>query len=169
MIHGEHPFAPDPADRDPVRHFRGRLTAPVTVVTSGDEKTPTGLTVSSLLVIEGEPGWVQLVVGPTSDLWASIEETSRFVVHVCRERDRHLAEVFAGLRPSPGGVFDGLEVSASDWGPVIDELGTRAFCELETIAEIGWSGVISGRIDRVETTGLENPLAYFRGQFRSIG
>ncbi|HJQ78178.1 MAG TPA: flavin reductase family protein [Acidimicrobiia bacterium] len=169
MIHGEHPFAPDPADRDPVRHFRGRLTAPVTVVTSGGGETRTGLTVSSLFVVEGEPGWVQLVVGPTSELWASIEETSRFVVHVCREKDRHLAEVFAGLRPSPGGLFTGLDVTVSDWGPVIEVLGTRAFCELDTTTEIGWSGVISGRIDRVETTGLNDPLAYFRGRFRSIG
>ena len=35
--------------------------------------------------------------------------------------------------------------------------------------QIGWSGVISGRIDRVETTGLNDQLAYFRGRFRSIG
>lgn len=168
MIHDDDPFAPDPSELDPVRHFRGRLTAPVTVVSSGTGDTATGLTVSSLLVVEGDPGQIQLVVGPTSDLWASIEETSRFVVHVCRSQDRHLAEVFAGLRPSPGGVFRTVETTDSDWGPVIDRLETRAFCTLVSMDEIGWGGVITGQIDQVDTIGFDDPLTYFRGRFRTI-
>lgn len=168
MIHGEHPFAPDPAELDPVRHFRGRLTAPVTVVTSGGGASRTGLTVSSLFVIEGDPGRVQLVAGPGSDLWTTVAETTRFVVHVCRETDRHLAEVFAGLRPSPGGVFAGVEVGDSEWGPLIEGLTTRAYCTLVETAEIGLSGIISGRIDRVQTTEFDDPLTYFRGRFRSF-
>lgn len=168
MIHGEHPFAPDPSELDPVRHFRGRLAAPVTVVTSGGGGSETGLTVSSLFVIEGDPGWLQLVAGPGSDLWTTIEETSRFVVHVCREADRHLAEVFAGLRPSPGGLFADVEVENSEWGPLIEGLSSRAYCTLVETTEIGLSGVISGRIDRVQTTDFDDPLAYFRGRFRSL-
>ncbi|HWB88407.1 MAG TPA: flavin reductase family protein [Acidimicrobiia bacterium] len=168
MIHGEHPFAPDASQLDPVRRFRGRLTAPVAVVTSGSQDSMTGLTVSSLLVIEGDPGRVQLVVGPTSDLWDSIEATSRFVIHVCREPDRHVAEVFSGSRPSPGGVFAGLEITPSEWGPVIASLTTRAFCTLETADEMGWSGLVTARIDRVETEAFDDPLSYFRGRFRTI-
>jgi flavin reductase (DIM6/NTAB) family NADH-FMN oxidoreductase RutF len=168
VIHSDNPFVDDPDSRDPIRRFRGRLSAPVTIFTSVDGQDRTGLTVSSLLVIEGEPGLVEAVVGPTSDLWDAVVETGRFVVHVCGERHRHLAEVFAGLRPSPGGIFAGLTVSDSEWGPVIDDVADRAYCSFESRREVGHSGVVTGRIDRVEVDEFTNPLAYFRGQFRGL-
>jgi 3-hydroxy-9,10-secoandrosta-1,3,5(10)-triene-9,17-dione monooxygenase reductase component len=168
MIHDENPFIDSPDRRDPVRRFRGRLTAPVTIVTAGAGTSRSGLTVSSLMVIEGDPGRVHLVVGPTSDLWSSIGETGRFVIHICRANDRHLAEVFAGLRPSPGGPFAGLAVDESEHGPVIGELAERAYCSLENRAEQGWSGVVEGVIDRVESADLSGPLVYFRGGYRAL-
>lgn len=168
MIHGDNPFVDDPDSWDPVRRFRGRLSAPVTIFTSGDEGERTGLTVSSLMVIEGEPGYVEAVVGPTTDLWDLVEETGRFVVHVCTDENRHMAQVFAGLRPSPGGIFAGFDVTQTEWGPLIDSLGNRAFCSFETKREIGYSGLVTGRIDRVEVVDLTNPLAYFRGNFHSL-
>ena len=168
MIHEEHPFLDSPDQRDPVRRFRGRLTAPVTVVTSGSADTRVGLTVSSLNVIEGEPGVVELVVGPTTDLWDVAAESGRFIVHICREADRKLAEVFAGLRPNPGGVFAGSAVTDTEWGPVLDDLPDRAFCRFVERTEVGYSGVLKGEIQRIETADLANPLVYFRGKYRSL-
>ena len=126
MIHSGHPFRPDPGERDLARQFRGRLAAGVTIVTAGVESTRTGLTVSSLLVIQGDPALAHLVVGPTTDLWAVASATGRFVIHICRYDDRHLADVFAGLWPAPGGPFATTGSSQSDWGPVLDDLPDRA-------------------------------------------
>lgn len=167
MIHSENPFVDDPNSRDPVRRFRGRLTAPVTIVTAGSEKK-TGLTVSSLVVIEGEPGRVEAVIAPTSDLWDEIADAGRFVVHVCGDEHRGRAEVFAGLRPSPGGVFAGLVVTESEWGPVIDDMTDRAYCTFETRREVGYSGLVTGRIDQVEVADSAQPLAYFRGRYHTL-
>lgn len=168
MIHGDNPFADDPDSRDPVRRFRGRLSAPVTIFTAGHEDERTGLTISSLLVIEGEPGRVEAVVGPTTDLWYLAEESGRFVVHICTAEHRELAQVFAGLRPSPGGIFAGLDVAQTEWGPVIEAVGNRAFCTFESRREVGYSGVVCGRIDQVEAVNLADPLSYFRGSFRTL-
>ncbi|HET8739996.1 MAG TPA: flavin reductase family protein [Acidimicrobiia bacterium] len=168
MIHDQNPFAEDPADRDPVRRFRGRLTAPVTVVTSGTDTDRAGLTVASLIVMEGEPGLLEMVVGPSSDLWGMISQTGRFVVHVCRKTDRHLAEVFAGLRPNPGGVFAGVAVEASDWGPVLVDVGERAYCSQIEHEEVGHTGLIRGRVDRVDLGDLTDPLVYFRGRYHGL-
>lgn len=168
MIHAGNPFADDPYSRDPVRRFRGRLSAPVTIVTSGDASDRTGLTVSSLMVVEGDPGAVQLVVGPTTDLWHRVAATGRFVIHVCDESRRHVSEVFAGVRPSPGGIFADLDVSQSEWGPVIDGLADRAYCSFENRREVGHSGVVSGLIDRVEVADLTSPLTYFRGSYHTL-
>jgi flavin reductase (DIM6/NTAB) family NADH-FMN oxidoreductase RutF len=169
VIHDDNPFADASDSRDPVRRFRGRLNAPVTICTSGDSDKRTGLTVSSLMVVEGDPGQVQAVVGPTTDLWDVVADMGRFVVHVCGERHRSLAEVFAGLRPSPGGIFTDLSVTDSEWGPVIDDLPDRAYCSLSSRLEVGFSGVVTARIDHVEVADLTNPLAYFRGQYHTLG
>jgi len=168
VIHTENPFADDPDSRDPLRRFRGRLSAPVTVFTTGSPERRTGLTVSSLLVVEGEPGTIEAVIAPTTDLWGTVAETGRFVVHVCGEQHRHLAEVFAGLRPSPGGTFAGLSVSQSEWGPVIDKVAVRAYCSFESRREVGMSGLVTGRIDRVDVGDFTDPLAYFRGSYRTL-
>ena len=168
MIHDENPFLDSPDQRDPIRRFRGRLAAPVTVVTSGPADQRVGLTVSSLNVMEGDPGVVQLVVGPASDLWTHAAETGHFVVHICREDDRLLAEVFAGLRPSPGGMFAGQEVTDTEWGPVLDRLTDRAYCRFSGRSELGYSGVLTGEIDRIETADLALPLVYFRGKYRTL-
>ena len=168
MIHADHPFADLPEDRDPVRRFRGRLANPVAIITSGDEDRRVGLTVSSLFVAEGEPGRVHAVVGPNSDLWDVAAETERFVVHVCGVEASSLAEVFAGLRPSPGGLFATTNTSPSKWGPLLDELPDRLFCSLESRVNSGHSGVLVGVVDTVELSDIKDPLVYFRGTYRSL-
>ena len=168
MIHTEHPFADLPEDRDPVRRFRGRLANPVTIITSGEGAGRVGLTVSSLFVAEGEPGRVHAVVGPNSDLWDVSAQTERFVVHVCDVEDTGLAEVFAGLRPSPGGLFASTNTTPSKWGPLLDELPDRLFCSLESRVESGNSGVLVGVVDAVELSDLKDPLVHFRGAYRGL-
>lgn len=167
-IHSEHPFLPDPSRRDQSRRFRGRLASPVTIVTSGSQENPAGLTVSSLIVIEGEPPVLQFVIGPTTDLWYAIEETGRLVVHVCLESHRARADAFAGIRPSPGGPFAQVPTQASDWGPVITAIRDRAYCRVVDGEEIGYSGLVGAEIDRLEMTEMSNPLVYFRGRYRSL-
>ena len=167
-IHSDHPFAPDPADRDETRRFRGRLASPVTIVTAGTKDEPHGLTVSSLIVIEGDRPQLQAVIGPTTDLWYAIEETRRFVVHVCLEGHGPRSDVFAGLRPSPGGPFAAVETEASDWGPVIADIGDRAYCRAISLNEVGYSGLVDAEVEEFELTEMTSPLVYFRGRYRTI-
>jgi flavin reductase (DIM6/NTAB) family NADH-FMN oxidoreductase RutF len=168
MIHSEHPFRQPPDDRDPARRFRGRLASGVTIVTAGIESNRTGLTVSSLLVVEGDPALAHLVVGPTTDLWELAPETGRFIIHVCRHDDNQLADVFAGLAPSPGGVFANLNTEQTDWGPAVADLRDRAYCTFVSAEEAGWSGLIVGRIDRVEVTDLLDPMVHYRSGYRRL-
>lgn len=168
MVHSEHPFQPDPTDRDQARRFRGRLASGVTIVTAGADSDRTGLTVSSLLVVQGEPAEAHLVVGPTTDLWSAAAETGRFVIHICRSEDRHMADVFAGLWPAPGGLFAAVPSTQSEWGPVLTDLPDRAYCSFESRAEVGWSGLVVGRVDQVEVSALEDPIIHYRSGYRRL-
>ena len=166
MIHGDNPFSPEGDDR--LRRFRGRLVSPVTIITSGDGQTQTGLTVSSLFAIDGAPPLLYAAVGPNSDLFDVVQETGRFVVHICRDGHEGLAEVFAGLRPSPGGMFASAEWEPSEWGPTLSAMPDRALCSLQTIDETGWSGILIGAIDEASSADLVEPLAHFRGSYRKL-
>ncbi|MDX1690707.1 MAG: flavin reductase family protein [Acidimicrobiia bacterium] len=164
-IHDEHPFATPMELRDPVRRFRGRLAAPVTIVTAGDESSPTGLTISSLIVAEGEPSFVHFLCGTATDLWYAIEEHGRFVVHILEDDHRELSDRFAGIRPSPGGLFAGLDHRMTDYGPAITALRSRAYCRYEDRRDDPQHALVHGVIDRVELHDLRDPLRYFRGEY----
>ena len=165
---GEHPFMPAEADRDPVRRLRGRLAAAVTIVTAGDEIGRAGLTVSSLMLAEGDPGSVHFLLGPTADVYDVLERTDRFVVHVLTHGHRALSEVFAGRRPNPGGPFTAVAVTDSDWGPTLDAVPDRAFCSGVSVVEHGYSLLVSASIDEVSVGDLTDPLVYFRGGYRGL-
>ena len=162
------PFATPEEERDPVRRLRGRLAAPVTVITAGDSAGRSGMTVSSLVVAEGDPGSVQFLAAPTADVVDVIERTGRFVVHVLETRHRAISEIFAEQRPSPGGLFASMAFEDGAWGPVITDVPNRAYCSDAGSSERGYSLLISGSIDQIEAGALEDPLLYFRGRYRTI-
>ena len=165
---GVDPFATPLEARDPLRQFRGRLAVPVTVITSGAGNDRTGMTVSSLVVAEGEPGYIQFLAAPTADLVDAIRRTKRFVVHVLETEHRALSEIFAGQRPSPGGLFATVPSSDGPWGPVLLDVPNRAFCSAAHADEIGYSLLITATIESIEIGALEDPLLYFRGAYRHL-
>ena len=154
--------------RDPARRLRGRLAAPVTILTAGAGPARTGLTVSSLVVAEGEPPVAYCLLGSEGDLFDAITDSGRFVVHVCTEDDRATADVFAGIRPSPGGLFAGRDVEVSDYGPRLIEFGTYATCSLVDVREESYSALVRATIDTIVTDDIETPLAYYRGRYRTL-
>jgi flavin reductase (DIM6/NTAB) family NADH-FMN oxidoreductase RutF len=164
-IHDDHPFATPMELRDPVRRFRGRLASPVTVVTSGKGDRRTGLTVSSLLVAEGEPSYVHFLCGTATDLWDAIRDTGTFVVHILEGGHRPLSDRFAGIRPSPGGLFAGIDVADSEYGPQLRALRSRAYCRYIGHREGALHALVHGLIERVDLHDLREPLQYFRGEY----
>ena len=168
MIHDENPFAAPDGERDPVRRFRGRLAAPVTVVTAGVGTDRTGLTVSSLMVADGEPGRILFLCGRNADLGDVIASSGGFVVHVLTAGDAALSDRFAGIRPSPGGLFAGLEVADGPRGPVITSIPTRAVCGLATLADAGWYHLVEGMIEDIAIGSPTDPLLRFRGRYRGV-
>jgi flavin reductase (DIM6/NTAB) family NADH-FMN oxidoreductase RutF len=167
-IHEEHPFRTPTEERDPVRRFRGRLAAPVTIVTSGAETEAAGLTVASIMIAEGEPAMVYLLVGPATDVFFAIESTDRFVVHVGSQRHRETADVFAGLRPQPGGVFAELEVEATDYGPELTDFENRLRAQVISLEDASYSVLVTAAVDSITLEDTDDPLVWYRGAYRAL-
>jgi 3-hydroxy-9,10-secoandrosta-1,3,5(10)-triene-9,17-dione monooxygenase reductase component len=164
----EHPFATPPELRDPARRLRGRLVAPVTVWTAGGAGGGAGLTVSSVLVAEGQPARVLGLIDPTTAFWEAMQETGAFVVHLLATGDLSLAERFSERRPPIRGAFDGLAVTGTAWGPVLAGTRPRAACRLASSSQVGYAELVEGVIEQLELHDLDDPLAYLRGGYRSV-
>jgi flavin reductase (DIM6/NTAB) family NADH-FMN oxidoreductase RutF len=161
------------------------LAAPVTVwtaLTPGGE--PAGITVASVLVAEGPGaegtgaggplvgGDVARVLGlvdPLSDFWEAADASRRFVVHVVPEARWRVADQLAGRSPVALERFDGLRLTPTPWGPVLDELTTRAYCSLAGAVETGGALLVQGTIEKLDLPdGPPEPLVYLRGAYRGV-
>lgn len=165
---GRHPFATPPERRGPARRLRGRLVSPVTVWTAGGLTGGAGLTVSSVLVADGQPARVLGLIDPASAFWEVMRQAGAFVVHVLAAGDRSLAERFAETRPPIRGVFDGLEMAESPWGPVLGGRRPRAACRLARSIPAGYAELVEGVVEEIELHDLEDPLAWLHGGYRSV-
>lgn len=47
-------------------------------------------------------------------------------------------------------------------------VGNRTFCSGVTTTQHGYSLLVSAKVDRVDVTDLNDPLAYFRGTYRHL-
>ncbi|WP_249713888.1 flavin reductase family protein [Rhizomonospora bruguierae] len=164
-IHGTDPFATPAAERSPVRRLRGRLPAAVTLWTAPG---PAGLTVSSTVVVDGDPGRLLGIVDDESDLWAAVEAAGRFAVTPLTARDRHLADRFAGLMPAPGGPFKTGGWRETGYGPVPEGAATWAGCRLDAARPYGWGLLVEATIEQVAVGDGELPLLHLRGRYRQV-
>lgn len=162
-IHDTHPFA-DPTP-DPVRRLRGRLGGAVALVTAGDTSSRAGLTVSSLMVANGDPPRVLLLVDPDSDLHDALVASGRGVVQLLTWEHRDLAEAFAGTAPAPGGPWRLATFEESAWGPRLADAAGWAGVRLESETAVGWSALMTAMIEEIELAEDREPLVHRRGRY----
>jgi 3-hydroxy-9,10-secoandrosta-1,3,5(10)-triene-9,17-dione monooxygenase reductase component len=138
---------------------------PVTVWTAYEGRdVAAGLTVSSVLVEEGDPPCVLGLVAPDSSLWDAVLSSKRFVVHVLDRGQTRVADQFA-LR-YPGDPFDGTSNTPSEYGPVLNDIKTRSSCSLSGYLEGGYSLIIRGAIEAVTLDpNPTQPLIHYRGRY----
>jgi len=173
QIHHTDPFATPEHARSPVRRLRGRLAAAVTLWTAGGAAVdgqfpPTGLTVSSTVVADGEPGRLLGLIDDESDLWEIASAAGRFAVAPLEPTHRQLADRFAGLLPAPGGLFTGYDWTDTPYGPVPADIGTWVGCRLDGAREYGWALLVEATIETVELVAEASPLVHYRGRYRDL-
>lgn len=169
-IHSTHPFI-DP-DRVLGRQFRGRLGNRVSLWCAGDlgagAHGASGLTVSSVLVVPGDPWRVVGYVDPESDLAETVLRTGRATVALLEWEHRGLADMFGGIAPAPGGGFAHGDFVQTDYGPLLSSVTTWAGVQLESHAEVGWTLQLVCAAREIEIGPDEHPLHHTRGRYRTL-
>jgi len=165
-IHSTDPFATPEQERSPIRRFRGRLAATVTLWAAPG---PAGLTVSSTVVADGEPGRVLGLVDDESDFYDAVIRARRFTITPLGDGDQQVADRFAGLMPAPGGPFAIGDWSDTEYGPVPAGAGIWAGCRLDAERPLGWSMLLEGTIATVRPGTDRPPLLHYRGRYHRLG
>jgi flavin reductase (DIM6/NTAB) family NADH-FMN oxidoreductase RutF len=169
-IHAGDPFATPDDARSPLRRLRGRMPATVTLWTAyGRDDRPAGLTVSSTVVADGDPGLLLGLIDDESDVYPAIVDSRRFVVTVLGGGDAQLADRFAGLLPAPGGPFADGRWERTEYGPVRAGPQAWAGCTLASTERVGYAVLMRATVDRVVLgdTG-DAPLLRHRGRYATL-
>lgn len=167
-IHSGDPFAVPEVERSGLRRLRARLVAPVTLWTAGDSQGRAGLTVASTLVADGDPGHLLGLVDADSELWRVAQRTGALAVTPLPWRDRHLADVFGGVAPAPGGAFGLAGWRETRWGPVLDTATTWCGARVESAQQVGYALLVDAVVEQVEVGEDEPPLGHYRGRYRGL-
>ena len=124
-----------------------------------------GLTVSSVLLAQGQPGRLIGLIGPDSDLAEAIEQSGTFVVHLLADRQEHrrLAQHFAGSLPADASV---LEVESSEHGPRLLSAPDQLACRVKDLRPCGWSQLVEAEVEQARLGPPARPLLWYRGEFR---
>lgn len=169
-IHSSDPFASP--DDSPVRRLRGRLASAVTLWTAYDDGRPTGLTVGSTELVDGDPARLIGLLDEESTLWTAARRSGRFAVIPLRQGDAQLADQFAGLFPAPGGLFSADLWEQSPFGPVLSSALTWAGCRFDDSQPLGWSQLVRATVLEVAVGPAEadlltrvGPLVRYRGRY----
>lgn len=158
---------PPEGERDPLRRFRGRLPAPVTIWATGAAGGRRGFTVSSLLIAGGEPGRVVGLIDEDSDFWDACDDV--FTVNVLTSDHTTMADAFAGIGPAPGGPFTLGDWDQSAWGPVLATsagwLGAR-LVDAEP-RHLGWALLVEATIEHIDVAE-PTAMTHLRGVYRDL-
>jgi 3-hydroxy-9,10-secoandrosta-1,3,5(10)-triene-9,17-dione monooxygenase reductase component len=168
-IHTSDPFATPEDERSAVRRIRGRLPSPVTIWTAGTGTARAGLTVSSILIADGEPGRVVGLIDDESELWTAMKATGRAAITMLHAGDHLLADRFAGLLPAPGGRFAEGDWTDTGFGPVPVAAATWAGVDLEAARPYGFGLLVEAAIVELHLAAdPATPLAHVRGRYRDL-
>lgn len=128
----------------------------------------TGITIASIMIIEGETPLCVVAVGPDTDFVSTASDTGGFVVHLLGADHRAIADTFALIRPAPGGLFSSVAFTDTSWGPRLDDIPDVVGCGFVEAFPTGEQILVMGEIETLELSDLTEPLIHFRGGYRTL-
>jgi flavin reductase (DIM6/NTAB) family NADH-FMN oxidoreductase RutF len=153
-----------------LRHAMRRLPSPVTIVTASVGEKIRGITIGSFASVSLEPALVSLNLSVETPMLPLVERSSRFVVHVLREDQAHLSELFAVPDRTGEEQFAEVAFHRDETGlPVLEGVLARLYCSVDALHPAGDHVLVIGRVDQVEELSAGHPLVYFNRGYHSVG
>lgn len=158
---------PLPFDSLAFRTALGSFPTGVTIVTTRDTAgQPVGMTVSSFNSVSLEPPLVLWSIAKTANCFDVFDQTNHFAIHVLKEDQRELSDLFG--RPSPDDKFDQLPLTNGIANsPLLPDFGAVFECTLEHRYAGGDHIILVGRVQQF-AVHAGNPLVFHAGLYRGL-
>ncbi len=159
-----------PVTGDMLRRAMRQVPSPVTVVTAPEPEGGRGVTIGSFTSVSLEPPLVSINVNREAQMHDVLAGAPRFVVHVLRSDQAHLAERFAVPELSRAEQWEDVPHRIDAHGlPVLDEALAVLHCRREGMYGAGTHTLFVGRVERIEQRGPGEPLVYYRSAYHTVG
>ena len=138
-----------------------RLAGAVVVITANNNGSLYGMTATAFCSVCADPPTVLIIVNRSTRTHPHIQTTRKFAVNILSDRQRDIAERFAGKLSDQ---FAGVDYSVpADGSPVFIGAAASLQCEVTQCIEIGTHTVFIARVADADAAEL-TPLLYHSAQ-----
>jgi flavin reductase (DIM6/NTAB) family NADH-FMN oxidoreductase RutF len=143
------------------------LAGGVTVITVGKDSDITGFTATSVSSLSVDPPRLVVCVARRCASWRTIRRHPYFVVNLLRDKDRALANRFAGR----GGLEGVARYAGARWTtmttgtPVLETALAAVDCEVTEMLPRYDHAIVIGRVRAVRASPGSFPLVYWQGDY----
>lgn len=143
------------------------MPAPVSIWTSEACGQRDGWTISSVMIADGEPAEIIALVDEDCDWWDLFSETGLACVNILGPGQGGIADAFARVAPSAGGVFRTGEWQDSSHGPRLTGAAAWAGVSLVTTdpEHSGWGLLVRAQVDWIEIAEGIEALEHRKGHY----
>ena len=152
---------------DDFRNAMRRLTGGVSVITAGQGRDISGMTVTSVTSLSVEPPALIVAVNRSASSWPLIRRYGFFGVNILGADQLEVAERFAGKDGLKGAArFAGADWFARASGvPLLTGALAAIDCEVEEVVERHSHAIVIGRVLDLAVPPRSAALAYWQGQY----
>ncbi|WP_159008298.1 flavin reductase family protein [Bradyrhizobium sp. S69] len=153
--------------------FRGamrHLTGGVSVITVGQGKDITGMTVTSVSSLSVDPPTLIVSINRESSSWPILRRLGFFGVNILAANQLDVAERFTGK----GGLKGADRFTGAQWTtrisgvPLLAGALAAIDCQVEDIVERHSHAIVIGRVLDIQTSGHTAALAYWQGRYVAV-
>jgi len=155
---------------DDFRHAMRRLTGGISVITAGEGRNISGMTVTSVTSLSVDPPTLIVCVNREASSWPLVKRYGFFGVNILTADQTDIAERFSGK----GGLKGADRFIGAPWTtgvsgvPLLADALAAIDCEVEEVVERHSHAIIIGRVLDVTVSPRTAALAYWQGQYVAI-
>jgi flavin reductase (DIM6/NTAB) family NADH-FMN oxidoreductase RutF len=152
------------------RRAMRELASGVSIVTTGQGRSRSGLTVTSVSSLSMEPMSLIVCLNQSSSTLPLIRANRSFGVSFLGENQRDLADRFAGRQGLNGAErFDnGRWIELMTGAPLLDDALAAIDCSVDIILDRHTHAIVIGQVQATQVRGGNKALTYWRGEYAAV-
>lgn len=146
-----------------------RLAGAVTIITTGEGDSATGLTATAVCSLSMEPPRLLACVNRFGSTFRALAPGARYVVNLLPAAGQEMAERFAGRTGLTGAERFGTEWHVeAGFPPRLPAAISSIACRVHSMTLVETHAIVIGEVEQVWNGSEQAPLVYHRQEFATV-